>query len=279
MPQFKVLGALEILAGGRSCTPGPPKIRSVLALLLLRPNRVVNVDSIMEELWGLESPRSAVTTVQTYIYQLRRMFGAEGLDPPGEQLIETRPAGYLIRAEPEQVDAEVFERLLRQGRALLEKDRASEAAMVLRRALDMWAGPALADVPRGSLLQAHAIKLEERRTNALELRIRADVKLGRHNELIAELRSLVQAYPLNEWFHEQLIAALSRCGRRGEALRAYQDVRALLIDELGVDPSLPLQRLQHQILSIGSPEPRASRQIRGSILAAPNKHLVKSGRL
>jgi SARP family transcriptional regulator, regulator of embCAB operon len=255
MPQFKVLGTLEVVDGSRTSTPSPPKIRSVLALLLLRANRIVSVESLIEELWGPDPPRSAVTTVQTYIYHLRRRFAAERLDPPGGQLIATKPAGYLIWASPEQVDAVVFERLLARGRDAIEEDRPEEAGMLLREALDLWTGPALADVPQGNLLQAHAIHLEELRLNAIELRIRADLRLGRHHALIAELRSLVRAHPLNEWFHGQLIAALSRCGRRGEALQAYQEVRSVLSNELGVDPSPALQRLQRQVLSVGIPEP------------------------
>jgi SARP family transcriptional regulator, regulator of embCAB operon len=255
MPQFKVLGTLEVTDGKRICTPSPPKIRAVLALLVLRANRIVSVESLIEELWGTDPPPSAVTTVQTYIYHLRRMFVAEGLDPPGGQLIATKPAGYLIWATPEQVDALVFERLLASGRDASEEDRPEEAAVLLRQALDLWTGSALADVPQGNLLQAHAIHLEELRIGAIELRIRADIRLGRHHALVAELRSLVWAHPLNEWFHGQLIAALSRCGRRGEALKAYQEVRAVLSNELGVDPSPALQRLQRQVLSVGVPEP------------------------
>ncbi len=252
MAQFKVLGPLEILAGERICAPSQPKVRSVLALLLLRSGRVVPMDTLIEELWGFESPPTAVATVQTYIYQLRRMFEEQELNPFGGQLIVTRPTGYLIRAEPEQLDAAVFERLARQGRMLLEAGRTSEAADVLYRALDMWTGPALADVRRGNLLDAYAVHLEERRISTLELQIQADVRLGKHSELIGELRSLVSTHPLNEWFHGQLMMALSRAGRRSEALQAYQCLRAVLRDELGVDPSPELQRLQHQVLSAGN---------------------------
>jgi DNA-binding SARP family transcriptional activator len=251
MAQFKVLGPLEIRAEERIFAPSQPKVRSVLALLLLRIGRVVPMDTLIEELWGLESPPSAVATVQTYIYQLRRMFEEQELNPRGGQLVVTRRPGYLIQAEPEQLDAAVFERLSRQGRMLLESGRISEAAAILDRALDMWTGPALADVRHGDLIEAHVVHLEERRINALESRILADVQLGRHSELIGELRSLVSAHPLNEWFHGQLMAALSRSGRRSEALQAYQCLRVVLRDELGVDPSPELQRLQHQVLSAG----------------------------
>src|SRR5207249_5603424 len=112
-------------------------------------------------------------------------------------------------------------------------DRASH---LLRRALGLWRGPGLANVRRGSLLEAHAVHLEEQRMRTLELRIQADVELGRYRELIGEMRSLVAVHPLNEWFHGQLIMALSHSGRRGEALQAYQDLRRTLSNQLGVDP-------------------------------------------
>jgi DNA-binding SARP family transcriptional activator len=251
MAQFKVLGPLEILVGERICAPSQPKVRSVLALLLLRVGRVVPVDTLIEELWGFESPPTAVATVQTYICQLRRMFEEQELNPRGGQLVVTRPPGYRIGVESEQLDAAIFERLARQGRMLLEAGCTSEAAAILHRALDMWTGPALADVRRGNLLEAHAVHLEERRINTLELQIKADVRLGKHRELIGELRSLVSAHPLNEWFHGQLMVALSRSGRRSEALQVYHCLQAVLRGELGVNPSPELQRLQHQVLSAG----------------------------
>lgn len=253
MATFQVLGALRVMNGDRDCTPTPPKMRSVLALLVLNANRVVRVNAMIEELWGEEPPRSAITTVQTYVYHLRRLFRAEQLDQPGRQLLATKQPGYLLRIEPAQVDAEVFECLVRKGRSHLEMDEPGQAATMLEEALAMWTGPALADVPVGSALEAHAISLEERRISALELRIEADIRLGRYRELVAELRLLVRAHPLNEWFHGQLIRVLALSGRRGEALQAYQNLRTVLREELGVDPSPALQRLQQQLLSAGMP--------------------------
>src|SRR6266496_4050180 len=114
-PHFNVLGTLRVANGDQDCTPSPPKMRSVLALLLLSANRVVQMDSLIEELWGDESPQSAVTTVQTYIYHLRRIFAAKQLDPPGRPLLVTKQPGYLFQIDSEQVDAEVFERLVARG--------------------------------------------------------------------------------------------------------------------------------------------------------------------
>jgi DNA-binding SARP family transcriptional activator len=248
MSQYKILGVLEVLDDRLPRTPTSPKVRGLLALLLARANQVVTVEAIVEELWGSDPPDSAVHTVQTYVYHLRRQLA----DEHAGHGLATTPGGYVLRVEPDEVDATVFERRVRTGRAHLEENRPDEAARVLRAALHLWTGPALAGVPHGRALQAHATHLEQLRTAALELRIRADVALGRQDELIPELGSLVRTHPLNEWFHGQLIAALSRSGRRGEALQAYQEVRAVLRDELGVHPSMALQRLQHQILTDGA---------------------------
>jgi DNA-binding SARP family transcriptional activator len=253
MVHYKLLGALEVV-GSRNCTPVAPKLRSVLALLLLQANRVVHLDALIDELWGPDPPKSAVTTVQTYIYHLRKIFVAEELNPPGGQLIATKQPGYLFHTELEQVDTEVFERLLRQGRDLMEQGHPRPAAASLGQALDMWTGPALEDVPQGDLLRAHAVHLEERRINTLELRIQVDISLGRQHQLIPELSSLVCTYPLNEWFHGQLITALSQAGRRSDALLAYQTLRSLLSEELGVDPSTALQLLQRQVIAAVKPE-------------------------
>lgn len=251
MANIQVLGTLRVMNGDDDCTPTPPKMRSVLALLALNANRVVGVGALIEELWGAEPPRSAVTTVQTYIYHLRQLFYSARLDEPGRQLLVTRQPGYLLQIGSRQVDAEVFESLVRKGRTHLELDEPRQAALVLEEALGMWTGPALADVPLGSALTAHAVRLEERRISALELRIEADIRLGRYHDLAGELRQLVHTHPLNEWFHGQLIRVLGGTGRRGEALQAYQALRAVLRDELGIDPSPALQRLQQQLLTAG----------------------------
>jgi SARP family transcriptional regulator, regulator of embCAB operon len=249
---YKLLGAFEVV-GSRDCTPTAPKLRSVLALLLLQANRVVHLNTLIDELWGRDPPRQAITTVQTYIYHLRKIFVAEQLDPVAHRLIATKQPGYLFHTQPEQVDIEVFDRLVRHGRDSMEDGYPRPAAASLGQALALWTGPALADVPQGDLLHAHAVHLEERRINALELRIQVDISLGRQRQLIPELSSLVSAHPLNEWFHGQLIAALSNAGRRGEALLAYQTLRILLSEELGVDPSTALQLLQRQVLGPGKP--------------------------
>lgn len=253
MIKFQLLGPLEVMDGDRVCTPTPPKVRRVLALLLLRANQVVPVDALIEELWGEDPPLSAVGTAQTYIYQLRRLLDPYGVHADGREWLVTKPPGYMLRVTPQQLDSSEFEQLSLQGRHLLEQGKYEQVSDVLAQALKLWRGPSLANVQIGRLLEAHVVHFEEQRMRTLEMRIQADAELGRHRELVGEMRSLVSTHPLNEWFHGQLIVALSRCGRRGEALQAYQNLRVVLSDQLGLDPQPELQRLQREVLAHGMP--------------------------
>jgi DNA-binding SARP family transcriptional activator len=249
MVRFKLLGSLEISNSGRTCAITPPKVRQVLALLLVRTGKLVQVDSVIEELWADAPPRRASNTVQTYVYQLRKIIDQEGLAPAGRELLFTQPFGYQLQIAPEQLDICVFEAEVAEGRRMLDAGQPERASQRLRQALDLWTGPPLADVVQGNLLSTHALHLQELRMRALELRIQTDVHLGRDRDLIGELRSLVARYPLHEWFHGQLIGALARAGRRAEALAAYSELRALLNRELGLDPSPELQRIHQEMLA------------------------------
>ncbi|UGY92994.1 AfsR/SARP family transcriptional regulator [Streptomyces gobiensis] len=254
--RFNLIGPFEIITDeGRAYTPRTPKVCQLLALLLTRPNEIVMIDSLIRELWGCNPPRSALTTLQTYVYHSRKMFANEGLTSPERELLLTRPPGYLIRVDAEELDTQIFERLIRQGRDHLANGEPELAAKRLRDALALWRGPALANISAGEILMARISYLEELRIRAVELRIEADKQLGRHRELIPELRSLVKEYPFNEWFHGQLIDMLNTAGRRAEALQAYQNLRKTLHDELGLEPSTALQQLQYEVLSPPFPEP------------------------
>ncbi|ETK36543.1 AfsR/SARP family transcriptional regulator [Microbispora sp. ATCC PTA-5024] len=229
--------------------PPGPKVRQVLALLLMRPGQVVPVETLVEELWEDAPPRTALQSLHTHVYRLRRLLGADG-DPPAPLL--TEPTGYVLQVAGEQVDAERFRRLAERGAAEIARGETAEGAAVLREALALWRGRPLGNVACGPVLTRHLAQLEEARIRALELRIEADMRLGRHRELVGELRGLVAASPLNEWFHARLIETLHRVGRRGEALTAFHDLRRVLDRELGLEPSPEVHRLQREILEVGT---------------------------
>lgn len=252
MTRFDVLGPLEIRLPAGVLVPRGPMVRKMLALMALRANQIVSFDTFIEELWDGEPPRTAVTTIRTHVYHVRQMMARQG-GHTGADLIVTQPAGYMLRLGPGELDAQVFSQLVSEGGELLASDRAREAAEALSKALSMWRGAALANVTAGPVLSCHLVALEEMRIRARELRIEADLRLGRHRELIAELRELVGANPLNEWLHARLIDALRLSGRRNEALTAYHAVRTLLDDELGLQPSEELRQLQQEILMTGVP--------------------------
>ncbi|MCX5199468.1 AfsR/SARP family transcriptional regulator [Streptomyces sp. NBC_00249] len=240
---------MEVLHENGHYTPTAPKARNTLALLLSRANQVVEIPALIDELWTDCPPRSAVTTAQTYIYQLRKMLcKAVGSESAGEILV-TKAPGYSLRIGDGVIDAQVFEQRSAEGKRLLAAGRPEEASRRLQEALALWRGPALSDVNAGRILEAHVVQLEESRLGTLQLRIEADMKLRRFRELVPELRSLVATHPLNEWLHAQLITCLRYSGRRGEALQAYQSLRRVLDDELGLHPSLPLQRLEQYLLT------------------------------
>ncbi|MEU9035627.1 AfsR/SARP family transcriptional regulator [Streptomyces sp. NPDC048352] len=259
--RFNLIGPFEIVTDdGRTYQPGTPKVCQTLALLLTRPGEIVTAEALIRELWGETPPRSAVTTLQTYVYHARRMFTQERLAPADRCLIVTSPPGYAMQVDESQVDIRVFERLVTRARHELAEDEPARALRTVRQALDLWRGPALSNFPAGDVLAGHVVHLEELRIRAFETRIEAQGRLGRYRESIPELRKLINDYPLNEWFHSRLIAALGAAGRRAEALQAYQKVRRLLADELGLEPSPELRQLHVGLLSPASRrEPAAER--------------------
>jgi YVTN family beta-propeller protein len=246
---FRILGPLEVLRSGRAVPLGGPRQRAVLALLLLQANRVVSVDRLVEDVWEGHAPEASITTLQTYVFHLRRALEPSRPRGGAGEVLATRDRGYLLHVSRERLDAAVFEDGLTAGLAALEAGRHSEAGERLGRALDLWRGPVLADLSDYAFIRAEAARLEELRLAALAGRIEADLALGRHDALTAELERLVAEYPLRERLHGQLILALYRCGRQAEALAAYRRVRDLLAGELGIDPGEPLRRLHGAVLA------------------------------
>jgi DNA-binding SARP family transcriptional activator len=226
-----------------------------LALLALHVDRVVPVGLLIEELWGERPPRSARTTLQTYILQLRELIGvaleraaADGVSPSAKDVLVTAPGGYLLRGGGGSSDVREFERLAGMGYRAMDAEDFAAAARSLREALALWSGSALADVRAGAQLEMEIRRLEETRLCALYQRIEADLRLGRHRELLGELTVLVSRYRTHENLHGQFMLALYRSGRRGEALSVYQRLRQALVRDLGLEPSAGLRRLQRAIV-------------------------------
>nr|CAM34372.1 putative transcriptional activator, SARP family [Streptomyces tendae] len=252
----RVLGELEVTHHGMVLTPSAPKLRRVFALLAVQANRVVRIDQLIEELWEDRPPFSAITTLQTYIYQLRKLLGwsAACADPAAgsgacEVALRTNPGGYLLNLPEGSLDAEQFERLAQRGRDQLASGDHEAASRTLRRALGLWTGRAFGAVSTGPLLQTEMVRLEELRKIVLGYRIEADLHLGRHADLIGELTTLVARQPTHEGFQAKLMLGLYRAGRRSEALQVYQRARAALISELGLEPSAELRQLHRAMLA------------------------------
>jgi predicted ATPase/DNA-binding SARP family transcriptional activator len=228
------------------------KPRALLAALLLEANQVVSRDRLIDALWGEEPPDTARNTLQVYVSQLRKRL------PEG--MLETAAHGYKLAVDPATVDVFEFVRLSEEGRTALTAGDAAGAAETLRGALALWDGSALADLAWEPFAQAEVVRLDELRASALEDRIEADLALGRHGQVVAELERLVNEHPLRERFRGQLMLALYRSGRQADALAVYQRARRTLVDELGIEPSESLRKLERAILahdpSLNAPEAR-----------------------
>ena len=247
--RFHILGPLEVVRSGCVVPLGGRRQRAVLALLLLQANRVVSFDRLAEDVWGGHPPPGSVTTLQSYVFRLRRALEPDRLPGDAGAVLVTRDRGYLLRVNRGHLDAAVFEEAGAAGRAALEAGRYAEAAQALREALGLWRGPVLADLADYAFARPEAARLEELRLAAVEDRIDADLALGRHQALTGELERLAGEHPVRERLHGQLMLALYRCGRQAEALAAYRRVRDLLAGELGIDPAEPLQRLHASVLA------------------------------
>jgi DNA-binding SARP family transcriptional activator len=234
---FRILGPLEVVNESVPLALGGQKQRALLAVLLLSGREVVSTDRLVDDLWGEEPPRTATTAVQNLISQLRKVL------PP--DVLVTRSPGYSLQIEAEQLDLGRFERLLAEARAAAD---AASRARLLRDALSLWRGPALADCGFEPFAQAAIRRLEELRLEALEARIDADLELGLGAELVGEVEALVAQNPLRERLRGELMLALYRAGRQAEALQAYHDARRALVDELGIEPSPTLQQLYRSML-------------------------------
>ena len=240
--EVRLLGRFDVVADGGAIALGGPRQRAVLAVLAIHANEIISTDRLAEQVWAGDLPATAVVTMQRYISLLRRAL--HGLPAA----IETARPGYMLRIDPACIDARTFERLVDEGRGLLSAGDPESAARVLRDALSLWRGEALADFAYDDFARIEINRLQELRTAALELRIDADLARGRHRDLIPELEALVAGAPLRESHRGQLMRALHRAGRRGEALRVYQQGRRAMVEEMGLEPGAELQAIEREIL-------------------------------
>jgi predicted ATPase/DNA-binding SARP family transcriptional activator len=240
MDEFGLLGPLLVRRDGAPLPLGGPKLRTLLAILTLEANKVVSADHLVDSLWGENPPETARNTLQVYVSQLRKLLS------PGA--LETAPPGYRLVVDPDAVDLLRFERLAVRGRTALAAGDAATAAEELAEALALWRGPPLADLAWEEFAQSEILRLDELHLATLEDRIDADLALGRHAALVAELERLIAENPFRERLRAQLMLALYRAGRQADALAVYQRTRRTLVDELGIEPGETLQQLERAIL-------------------------------
>ena len=245
--EFRLLGPLEIVRDGVPLKVSGQRQRALLGLLLLHANEFVSTERIVEELSGSDPSGPGVNALQATVSRLRRLL--DGGPPNGDAgVLVTERGGYVLRADAEGIDVRRFERLASEGRRALDAGQGAVAAAKLRQALDLWRGPALADLALLEFAQAETGRLEELRRSVLADRVEADLALGKGAELVGELEALVAADPLQERLRGQLMLALYRAGRQADALEAYRQARELLNEELGLEPSRALQQLERAIL-------------------------------
>ncbi|GAB3667789.1 BTAD domain-containing putative transcriptional regulator [Actinocorallia lasiicapitis] len=239
---LRILGPLELTVDGRAIDLGGARQRIVLSMLAMQANRVASVDQLIDAVWADSPPTTARGQIQICISTLRKLFTAAG----HPDAIETRPPGYLLRID--DLDKARFEELLAEGLAQVEGDRLSDAVETLHTALQLWRGPALADID-GEAARRGVRPLEDARFSAQLAYLRAKLILGGHHEVIGTIRALIAEHPLHEELHGLLMLALYRAGRQADALAAFRSIRAMLVEEIGIEPTLELQRLEHAILT------------------------------
>ena len=223
MIDYRLLGPIEVRVDGQILNIGGLRQRALLAVLLLRANEPVSRDVLAEHLWQQQQPPGAPHAIDVYVSRLRKV-----LAPDGRRTLMTVPGGYLLQVGPDELDVYRVERLAKEGHNELAAGAPATAAERFSAALALWRGDALADLRYEPFFQVEIAQLEDLRIGVFEDRIGADLALGRHASLIGELGRLVAAHPLRERLAAQLMVALYRCGRRGEALAGYDRVRAIL---------------------------------------------------
>ena len=243
--RYGVLGPLALWGEAGPVVVSGRKPRAVLAMLLLHANRTVSTDRLLDGVWGDEGA-GRLPSLQVYVSTLRRLLETQ-CHAPG--VLVTAPPGYRLDVAPDDLDSARFERLAEQGRAALAQGAHEQARAVLGEALALWRGPALEDLADEDFAQPELVRLEELRVATVEDRVEADLALGRHAELAAELDGLVGLHPVRERLWAQLMIALYRSGRQADALRTYGRARAMLVEDFGIDPGPVLRELERSVLA------------------------------
>src|SRR5665647_2017989 len=247
---FGVLGPLQVTRSGERLALGGRQQRAVLALLLAEAGAVVSVGRLADALWGEQTPSGFVTTVQTYVFHLREVLDpGRGHGVPSKVLVTEAGSGYRLDTGDSSVDSAVFEGSVRAGREAMDRSSYEAASAELERGLGVWRGEVLADLADLGFVEPFAARLQELRLVAQGLRIEAELALGRHDAALPEINRLIADHPLREQFHAQRIMALYRGGRQSDALAAYLQLRSRLREELGIEPSPPLQELHRAVLA------------------------------
>ena len=256
--RFSVLGPVSISDASQTVVLQSAKPVSLLAAMLLRPNRILSVEFLQNAVWGDYASDTAKATLQTYILRLRRIFREFGAR---DDVIETIPGGYRLPASALTLDLVEFREL---ASAAAGADRPEAELRLLRQALSLWQGPPLSNIQSETLHRDEVPRLTEEWLRAAERRFDVELGLGMHRDIVAELRSVTLSYPAYERFREQLMEALYRSGRQADALWEYRNVKNYLREQLGVDPGPPLQRLELAILRGEelTPRPLAESRIR-----------------
>jgi DNA-binding SARP family transcriptional activator len=262
MMRFRLLGPLEIRDGDDWRGIGAPKWRALLAALLIKAGQIVPADVLINEVWKDVPPARASNLISIYVLRLRRLLG----DTEGTLLV-TRAPGYLLRVAPGDTDAQVFEDLVREGRRAYATGDPERAAAQFAEALALWRGSPLADVPATTLVETEAERLADLRLDAAELRIKAELACGRHDQVIGELRRLLADHALREGLWLLLLQALDGAGRHAEALDAYGQARTVIADELGVDPGAELRHFYAHLLAEDDERAKESGDAPGTISA------------
>jgi DNA-binding SARP family transcriptional activator len=241
--EFRILGPLEVWHEGKPLAVTGARQRELLVILLLHAGQVVSTDRLMDALWGDDQPAAGATALRVRVSQLRRTLG------PGGDLLVTRPRGYALLVPPGSLDLRLFERHLEDATRTLAAGAVAEALEHAHAALALWRGEPLADLAYATYTQPAIARLEEMRAAALELRIEAELALGRHRQVTGELHALVSEHPLRERLWAQLMLALYRDGRQADALAAYRTARARLVEEIGIEPGPELKVLEARVLA------------------------------